>query len=236
LDQRHCSACLVAALFLLPHTGNSARAEETPCPKLEAVPLSVLLISPPADDSEVSRAELRELQVIQTLRTQEQEDHAGGDYKRTIDRFLGPIGIKVDARAIVVRHFLECVAEAAEQDVDAAKQKFIRVRPYKYPGNNLHVLKEVKDGDSPSYPSGHATYGMVMGLLLAEMLPERRQDIMKRIEDYGYSRLVSGVHFRSDVYAGEIAGAAMVASYFNSQEFREDFEKAKADFRAAVIE
>jgi hypothetical protein len=117
MNRKHRSACLVAALFLLPHTGDTARAEETPCPKLEPVPLSVLLISPPADDSEVSRAELRELQVIQTLRTQEQEDHAGGDYKRTINRFLGPIGIKVDARATVVRQFLECVAEGGVRDL-----------------------------------------------------------------------------------------------------------------------
>jgi acid phosphatase (class A) len=81
-------------------------------------------------------------------------------------------------------------------------------------------LKDVGDEDMPSYPSGHATYGMAIGLILAEMLPEKRDDIFRRIEGFGQSRLVAGVHFRSDVYAGEVADGAIAASLFDNGEFR----------------
>jgi acid phosphatase (class A) len=234
MHRRHHPVAFLAALSLLALANVSAVGEEASCPEVDAVPLTTLLMPPSPDDSEVSRAELRELQDIQRLRTQEQEDHAGADHERSIDRFLGAIGVKVDARATIARRFFECVAKSAEKDVEAAKLKFSRLRPYKYPESNLRILKEAKNDDSPSYPSGHATYGMMVGLLLADMLPERRQDIMKRIEDYGYSRLISSVHFRSDVYAGEISGAAIVSSYLRRQEFRDAFEKAKADLRAAA--
>jgi acid phosphatase (class A) len=66
------------------------------------------------------------------------------------------------------------------------------------------------------------------------MLPELRQRIYARIADFGFSRMVSGVHFRSDVYAGEIAGATIAAALRQDAEFRRDFETAKADLRKAL--
>ena len=68
-----------------------------------------------------------------------------------------------------------------------------RTRPY-----NLPVLK-----DSPSYPSGHTTYGTLMGTILARMLPEKRDELYARITDYGHSRMIAGVHYRSDIDAGK---------------------------------
>jgi acid phosphatase (class A) len=126
------------------------------------------------------------------------------------------------------------VAEAAEANVYPAKGVFNRTRPYKLPNNNLTILKETKPDDSPSYPSGHGTYGAVTGLLLAQMLPEKKDAIIKRIEDFGESRLISGVHYRSDVYAGEMSGAAIAASVLGSEKYRELFAQAKRDLRKAL--
>ena len=66
------------------------------------------------------------------------------------------------------------------------------------------------------------------------MLPEKRDDIFRRIEGFGQSRLVAGVHFRSDVYAGEVAGGAIAASLFDNGEFRSQFDKAKVELRKSV--
>jgi acid phosphatase (class A) len=197
----------------------------------------MLLMPPPADDTEVSIAELHELQDLQTLRTRAQAEHAGDDHKESVARFLGEIGIVISGKPRATIEFFECIADSTEKAIKDAKGSFSRTRPYKYPNNNLHVLKDISGDDSPSYPSGHATYGMVVGLLLAEMLPEKKREIIRRIEDFGYSRMLSGVHFRSDVYAGQIAGAVIVASFFKTSkdgEFWKRFEIAKKDLRAAL--
>jgi acid phosphatase (class A) len=230
----HHQARFATVLWLALLVSAPAPAENAACPKLDPVSLSLLLMPPPGDDQ--TSAELRELQDLERLRNQDQEkeEHARGDSDRSLDRFLGEVGIKVNDRSVGARRFFKCIGASTEADVRQAKGTFNRTRPYNLANNELHPLKDPKPDDSSSYPSGHATYGMVTGLLLAEMLPEQRAVILKRIDDYGLSRMISGVHFRSDVYAGQISGAAIAASYFKSDAFRKAFEKAKADLRAAL--
>jgi acid phosphatase (class A) len=226
-------AYLAPVLFLALLVSIPAFAADTSCPE-PRVPVSALLLPPPKQGSAETRAELQELLRLQESRTAAQAKHASGDHHRTVERFLGEIGIKVKELPPFASHFFDCLARTTEHEVHEAKAKFNRARPYKLPHNKLHILKTVGRDDSPSYPSGHAAYGMVAGLVLARMLPERKQEIFNRIEDFGYSRLVSGVHFRSDVYAGEIAGGAIVASLFENDAFRDAFARAKPELRKAV--
>jgi acid phosphatase (class A) len=61
---------------------------------------------------------------------------------------------------------------ATEDAVNAgAKSEFNRTRPYELDASR-RPLKKVEMDDSSSYPSGHAAYGTLLGLILAEMLPE----------------------------------------------------------------
>src|SRR6185312_10394706 len=87
---------------------------------------------------------------------------------------------------------------------------------------------------SASYPSAHATYGAALGVVLAEMIPEKKDAIYRRIQDYGYSRIVSGAHFRSDVYAGNVAGAAIAAALLNDENFRNQLKEIKGELRKDV--
>ena len=211
-------ACLAfvafLALFSLP-----AAAADPSCPD-PAVPLSVLLMPPPKSDSAQTKAELQELLRLQESRTPDQAKHVRDDDHRTLERFLGGIGIKV-----------ESLSASANRE---AKNTFNRTRPYRLPHNNLHTLKKLSDRDSPSYPSAHATYGAVMGMVLAEMIPEKKEELYKRIQDYGYSRIVSGAHFRSDVYAGNVAGAAIAASLLSKEAFRNELKDVKGELRKAA--
>ncbi|MBI4725584.1 MAG: phosphatase PAP2 family protein [Rhodomicrobium sp.] len=111
---------------------------------------------------------------------------------------------------------------------------FCRKRPFLTKGNRLRPLRKKKLHESFSYPSGHATYGAFAGFLLAEMVPEKRAEIYARIEDYARSRLVSGVHFRSDVEAGKLLGAAVAMSVFDRADLRGEFETAKTCVRGAL--
>jgi membrane-associated phospholipid phosphatase len=56
--------------------------------------------------------------------------------------------------------------------------------------------------DSPSFPSGHTTYGYTGAVLLAIMLPERYQQMIARGAEYGNDRILIGAHYTMDVLGG----------------------------------
>jgi hypothetical protein len=55
---------------------------------------------------------------------------------------------------------------------------------------------------SPSYPSGHTTYGYMGSLVLAVLVPERYQQMITRAAEYGNDRILIGAHYAMDVMAG----------------------------------
>ncbi|MFD9900331.1 autotransporter domain-containing protein [Mesorhizobium sp. NPDC059025] len=57
---------------------------------------------------------------------------------------------------------------------------------------------------SPSFPSGHSTYGYYQAMLLAIMVPERFQEMMTRGSEYANSRIVLGFHHPLDAIASRI--------------------------------
>ncbi|MDP9152814.1 MAG: phosphatase PAP2 family protein [Pseudomonadota bacterium] len=56
--------------------------------------------------------------------------------------------------------------------------------------------------DSPSFPSGHTTYGYMGSLILAELVPERFQQMIARAAEYGNDRILMGAHYAMDVLGG----------------------------------
>ena len=56
--------------------------------------------------------------------------------------------------------------------------------------------------DSPSFPSGHTTYGYMGSLVLAVLLPDRYQQMIARGAEYGNDRILMGAHYAMDVLGG----------------------------------
>jgi PAP2 superfamily len=56
--------------------------------------------------------------------------------------------------------------------------------------------------NSPSYPSGHTTYGYMGSLLLAVLLPDRYQEMVTRAAEYGNDRIIMGAHYAMDILGG----------------------------------
>jgi hypothetical protein len=56
--------------------------------------------------------------------------------------------------------------------------------------------------NSPSYPSGHTTYGYMGSVLLAILVPERYQQMIARGAEYGNDRILVGAHYAMDVLGG----------------------------------
>ena len=61
--------------------------------------------------------------------------------------------------------------------------------------------------NSPSFPSGHTTYGYMGSLLLAVLVPERYQEMVARGAEYGNDRIVMGAHYAMDVLGGRTLAA-----------------------------
>jgi acid phosphatase (class A) len=229
------SGVSMLGLVLVVAITATASGSELHCPTTEALPLSVLLLPPACDNCDETRGELGELLALQQSRTPQQAEHAEKDHKKSIRRFLSEIGIEVREEQLgLADPLFQCVAKVVYSTINDAKMNFKWTRPYMVPNNGLDALQTIHPDDAYSYPSGHAAYGMAVGLLLGDMLPERAEDIYKRIEDYGFSRMVAGLHFRSDIYAGQLVGAAVVTSLYQNKEFRPVFEGAEADLRRAL--
>jgi acid phosphatase (class A) len=86
-----------------------------------------------------------------------------------------------------------------------------------------------------SYPSGHATLGYSVGVVLAALIPEKSQAILLRAADYAYSREVCGDHYHTDVEASRAFGTTLGALLLNNAALRPQIVAAKAELRAAHI-
>lgn len=72
------------------------------------------------------------------------------------------------------------------------------------PSHSLDWLKGPSQNlaDSPSFPSGHTTFGYTESLLLAILVPERYQQMVARGAEYGNDRILVGAHYAMDVLGG----------------------------------
>ena len=70
--------------------------------------------------------------------------------------------------------------------------------------------------------------------VLADMVPEKRAEIVARAGEFADNRVVAGVHYPSDVDAGRISGSVLAAFLFASPEFRAEEQVATAELRSAL--
>ncbi|MBI1776293.1 MAG: phosphatase PAP2 family protein [Proteobacteria bacterium] len=224
-----------AILFLASRllSGASVHAEGArPFITAEDLDLLVLLPPPPRNDSAQTKAELGEILILQVTRTSDMEARAKADVAQEIWRFADVMGPQYAKDALPkFARFFERVVTTEGAVNDPAKDVWKRPRPHLY--SDL-VKPTVPLSKSGSYPSGHATVGTLMGIVLSNMVPEKRAEIMARAWEYGHNRLVGGIHYASDIEAGRIAGSVIAATIMTRSDFQTEFAAARAELRAAL--
>ena len=115
----------------------------------------------------------------------------------------------------------------------SAKDYFKRKRPWIVDASVKSCSKE--DAPLSSYPSGHATLGYSMGVVLSSLVPDKSQTILARAAEYAYSRLVCGMHFRADVEAGQVLGTLVGVALLHNAKFRDDYEAAAMELKMAGL-
>jgi acid phosphatase (class A) len=125
------------------------------------------------------------------------------------------------------------IGRESARAINVPKDTYKRLRPFLIDQGPTCIDQAGSIKDSYDYPSGHNTYSWAMGLILAELAPERATEILVRARAYGESRLVCGVHNMSAVEAGRTNGSVLVAALHGSPEFRADLEAARREIAAA---
>ncbi|MEO6918561.1 MAG: phosphatase PAP2 family protein [Collimonas sp.] len=222
----------IACLLLMSFVGCSASVlakEENPFITSSDIDLIKLLPPPPADDSLQTKAELSEILALQASRTPEMVLRSQADSTENIWRFADVMGVRFKREQLpVFEKFFERVEASEGAVVDPYKDIWKRPRPYLY---SNQVKPVVKLSHSGAYPSGHATGGTLMGIVLANMVPEKRAEIMARAAEYANNRIIGGVHYRSDIEAGRITGTVIAARLQTRDDFNMSFEAARKELR-----
>jgi len=113
------------------------------------------------------------------------------------------------------------------------KDIYQRKRPYLIDEGPICIDKSAFLAASPDYPSGHVTYGWTVGLILAELAPDRATEVLVRARAFGESRMVCGVHNMSAVESGRTNASILVAGLHGSAAFRSDMDAARAEVAKA---
>lgn len=227
-------ACLVFAGLL---AAGAAQAQSPGSKFLQPVDLDPALVLPPppnddAPEAVEGRAELHRLAAARTPERLAQAKH--DDEVEDITSIAEVLGPAFDLKRFPATQLL--FADLRNEDSVAAKRAkavFGRERPF-FHDKDLDVCDDGHDRKN-SYPSGHATMGYAAAAVLANLIPGNAQIILARASDYAESRLYCGVHYRSDIQAGQVLGNVLFDRLMTKPAFLAELEAARVELTAAHI-
>jgi acid phosphatase (class A) len=180
---------------------------------------------------------VKELQEV----TPERWARAEADEAYVYPEFEVVFGSSIDReRSPHLVHLLNEAMHDVAIPIFAGKDFFRRRRPYQrwqlphVCGERVAPAPEPAPEDRSSYPSGHSAYGWATALILAEVAPDRAEQVLARGEDYGVSRVICGMHFPSDVAAGRQVASAVVARLNATPDFERDLAAARTEHQLAA--
>jgi len=230
------SSLILAAAIALAAASTSAFADDGIYLNARQIDLTKLLAPPPTLGSPTQQAELAKVLKVQRTRTPEQVTRAQGDVHKSVFRFADVLGPSFSEANLPKTAALFLAAEHdAGLVAKGGKQYFKRARPF-VTSDEVHPVVPTNNpkGYYGSYPSGHATFGYMAAILLAQMVPEKSAALFARGREFGMNRIVDGVHYPSDIEAGRIDGTLVAQALMANPKFQQDFSDAKAEVRAAL--
>jgi acid phosphatase (class A) len=213
------------------HPGGSAQARQLHYLHNGEPDAVVLLAPPPLPDSAEQEADMAEVVAIQRTCTTNQAAVAFSEKKFSVFNFAPAVGDFFEPdRFPKTGAFFEQVETDAAAAANAAKEYWKRPRPFTI----NPALASGKLEKSFSYPSGHATEGMVLALVLAELFPDRREAILAIGRNLGWHRVWIARRYPTDIYAGRVFAQAIVRQMKASPDFQHDLAEAKAEIASTA--
>jgi acid phosphatase (class A) len=173
--------------------------------------------SPPAPGSPQASEDLAILLWLQRYRTPEMVAATWLLIDRDLSGFSRAVGSDLSSDSPTLLQGLADFMAPVVTINTAIKGEVGRVRPY-FAHPELHSC--LPPEATPSFPSSHATWFRVMGELMADLLPERRERLRQVGLQGGANRVLCGVHYPSDVAAGQRLGAEAARQIIASPQWR----------------
>lgn len=223
------------ALLLWAHGLEAQTEKKAAFVTAEQLAVASVLPFPPTADSTMMKEELRQLHKLQETRTAAQVEQAKqDDVDESIFLFKGVLGDRFDRKALPLTALLSDHVHNDEGIiVNPAKTFFARPRPYQFDATIKPVCKATSVVPD-AFPSGHATTGYLEAFVLAMIVPERRNEILARADEYAQNRLICGVHYASDLVASKGVAYAMIGLMMQHPQFKQELEAARTETRRAL--
>nr|WP_244176771.1 phosphatase PAP2 family protein [Acetobacter pomorum] len=229
---RNAFFCAASLTLISTFWGSAAQAQQFTLPDGRA-----FLPPPPQAEEPAQQADLRAFEKTRGLKDKARwklaQNDANLNPSHIIKDFSCAAGFTLDpAKLPAMVNLLTSLAQPVEQDVSNEKDFWKRRRPFV--GTDKDICTEHSDGldNSYAYPSGHTTWGWLTASILSSVLPDRATQIMQRGRIFGESRIVCGVHWKSDVQAGYMNGSAMFAALQEQPKFTQQMTKIRQEIQA----
>lgn len=199
-----------------------------------AVQATQILPPPPAAGSARADSDKQVFLATRKLENTPRWEQARADSDQsvaaTLKNFSCALGADLGpASAPATSALLERFARDQAPVVEAAKSGFKQPRPFLTSPGALCIPRSDELVRSPDYPSGHATWGWAVALILAEAAPEREGPLLARGRALGESRVICGAHSVSAVEAGRMVGASLVSAVHVSPAFQGDLQSVRLE-------
>src|SRR5215831_20598571 len=200
------------------------------------VDFAAMLPPPPVETSPAGQRDLQFIIDRQKNMTPERMAAIHRDLDQSVYTVAGPVlGAKFTKENFpMAGAFFDKVVKDAGVGVGPIKQKYKKLRPFQY-SKDIHADEDIAKGaGGPTYPSGHSTTAGEVALLLGMMVPEKRDALYDRSDEYATHRITSGAAYPSDSWGGYITASLAINQMMKNPEFRADFDAVKAEIRKGL--
>jgi hypothetical protein len=190
-----------------------------------------VLGGPPAPGSPENQADIQAVLARQQTRTPTQIARARSEEELTPAAFADVFGSWFTPDNLPLTFaLLNNAADDARSIASSAKHLWQRPRP---PLQDSAIHPVVSVPSSYSYPSLHATRGVLWAAILAQLAPDLKARILARGYQIGEDRIIAGVHFPTDVAAGQKLGQTLADLLLKNPRFQYDLSLAQTEFSYA---
>jgi len=206
----------LAAGLAAPFTAR-AEAPSGSAVVLNPDPLSRVVGLPPAPGSAVAKEDLAILLWLQGARTPEMAANTWLLLERNLGTFSRALGVDVVKTTPQINAALKTFLKPVDAVKDTLKDRYQRPRPFV---SHAQIQPCLPLEQGYSFPSGHATWYRAASELLADLVPQRRERLVAVGSHGGNSRVLCGVHYPSDVQAGQRLGVAAAVQVLSSPQWK----------------